>query len=348
MILAGGSGTRLWPLARAARPKQFLPLWGGKSLYRLTYERMTSIVGANRVLVVAGRAHLAQIREQTPELPPGRLILEGVGRDTAPSVALAAVRLMTLRGDAIMVLAPSDHWIRGASRFRRTIRAAIDAVKRTDGLVVLGVKARAPNPGFGYVRPGKRCPGTRVMRVGRFVEKPEGPRARRFVQSGRWLWNCGVFVWRAGRILSELRIHCPAVLRVAGARPLPPPESPWVVPARFMRRSRAMPIDRAVLERSARVHVASGGFDWSDLGTWDSVALHLKQDGLGNAVLGETLVMGAGGCLSVNPGGLTVLSGVQDLIVIRSGDCVLVAPRGDAQRVRGVVATMGRRFSRWV
>jgi mannose-1-phosphate guanylyltransferase len=299
-------------------------------------------------MVVAGRAHLAQIRKQTPDLPSEHIILEGMARNTGPSVALAALRLISLQGDGIMVIVPSDHWIQDELAFRRAIQSGIHAVKRTDGLIALGIKARSANPGFGYVRLGKRCPGTTVRKASGFVEKPSRAKARRLVRSSRWLWNSGIFVWRAGRILEELRIHRPDVLRGLQGLASPPPGGPWVVPPHVMRRSKEIAIDRAVLEKSKEVRVAMGHFEWSDLGTWDSVAMKLEHDSSGNAVYGKGLFLDAKGCVSVNAGGLTVLSGVRNLLVIRGDDCVLVVPRDDPRRVRDAVSAVGRRFPKWV
>ncbi len=337
MILAGGAGTRLWPLARASRPKPFLPLLGGKSLFRLTYERVVPLFGPERILVVTGADLAVWVRRQAPEIPRRHLILEGTGRNTAASIALAALWIQAQQGDAVMAVLPSDHWIHPPGAFRSVLRRGIAAARSLGGLLTIGVPARSGDTGFGYIRPGRGAGPRGIRRVERFVEKPGAAMARRMADGGGYLWNSGIFVWRATAILDQLRRHRPGVLRPLAAWARRAPRTTWRVPPEVLRRVSVTPIDRAVLERSADLRVTRGGFRWSDLGNWSALGALLAKDRRGNAGIGRVLSVGASRCLGVNPGGLCAFVGVRDLVVVRSGEVVLVCHSGSAQAVRQAV-----------
>lgn len=336
VILAGGSGTRLWPLARAAQPKQFLPLFGRRSLFSLTCQRIAPLIPASRTLVVASARHARWVREQAPRLPSANLILEGLGRNTAAAIALAALWIRSRSGDGVMVVLPADHWIEPASKLRSAIRRAIAAVRGTNGLATIGVTPRGPETGFGYIRPIRGDAGGGLARIAGFVEKPDLARARRMVASGRYLWNSGIFVWGSGAIIQELRRHRPDVLRPLGRWAESAPTQSWSVPSSVLLRIPAVPIDRAVLERSENVRVARGWFSWSDLGTWSALGERLARDGNGNARDGRLCAFDSRECIAYNPDGLSVLVGVRDLVVARSGDALLVCHRGAVQTLREI------------
>ena len=342
VILAGGSGTRLWPLARADSPKQFLPLLGDRSLFRQTCDRVFPLLGPGRVLVVAGERHLRWIRLQAPEIPRANILLEGAGRNTAASVGLAALRLRVPAGDAIMAILPADHQVGPDATFRSALRRAVEAVRRTDGLLTFGVKPRSADAGLGYIRPGSVPLLRGIFPVRAFVEKPPARRARRMIDAGTHFWNSGIFVWRAGRILDELRRLRPEIVLPLARRVTSRSRGPWRIPAAVMRRLPSTPIDRAVLERSDRVIMMRASFRWSDLGTWSALWEALPKDRFGNAASGRMMAFDAGRCLGVNPAGLTVFLGVKDVSVVRSGDVVLVLSRGSHPRVRGLVERFRR------
>jgi len=338
VILAGGAGTRLWPLAGAGHPKPFLPLIGGRSLFRLTFERIAPLVGRRHVLVVAGREHRSWVRRQTPEVAPDRILLEETGRNTAAAVAAAALWIQARSPDAVMIVLPSDHHVAPVGAFLSTMRLAIRTAARTGDLVTLGVRPRSPETGFGYIRPADGSTGVNVSRVSVFVEKPDLRAARRMLRSGRYLWNSGMFVWRASSILEELRRHRPQVLAPlrswASGRT---GRGAWTIPARVVRRVPPESIDTAVLEKSSRSLIVRAPFRWSDLGSWDALGRILPRDGDGNGGLGSVVAVESSGCLGVNPEGLTVFVGVSDLAAIRAGGSVLVCHRKSTQRVREAV-----------
>jgi mannose-1-phosphate guanylyltransferase/mannose-6-phosphate isomerase len=337
VILAGGSGTRLWPLVRAGRPKPFQALLGGKSLFRRTYERIAPLVGRGNVVVVAGSGHVPLVLRQAPEIPRDRIIAESTGRDTAVSIALAALWIRQRYDDGIMVVLPADHWIEPTGAFRATLALGIEAVRRSGGLLTVGVPARTADTGFGYILPAGRRVAPGVRTVQRFVEKPEKSVAKRMVRSGRFLWNSGIFLWRARSILEELRRLCPAIAGPAEHWARGRLRGPWNVPANLLRRLPAAPIDRAVLEHSRNVLVARATFRWLDLGNWSAIGRLLRGDRRGNSGLGRVLAIDSTGCLGVNPGGLTVFLGAEDVVAVRAEEVLLVCHRDAAHRVKDVV-----------
>jgi mannose-1-phosphate guanylyltransferase len=347
VILAGGSGTRLWPAVRADRPKPFLPLLDHKSLFRRTYDRMAPLVRSDRVLVVGGAPHLPWIRREVPEIPRAQIIAEGASRNTAPAIALAALRVAREDRRAVMVVVPADHRIDPVAGFRRTIHRGVEVVRREGSLLIIGVPPRGPATGFGYLRAGAGGPARGAFPVASFVEKPDAATARRMWRSGRYMWNSGIFVWRVETILEELGRLQPTLLRRAARWSSAAPRGLWNVPKRVMRRLPSAPIDRAILERSRRVVALRADFRWSDVGSWDAIWGSLGHDAGRNSGRGARVVLGARGCLAMNPGGLTVLAGVRDLIVVRDRDVVLVCARREAQSVREAVGHLNGRLARY-
>jgi len=341
VLLAGGTGTRLWPLARRSRPKQFLPMFGDASLFQGTYRRATGLARQSNVLVVAGSTHAAIIRRQAPRLRQDHLILEDVGRNTAGSIALAALWIVRRHGDAVMVVLPSDHWVEPISGFTATLKRAEDAVRRRgQALLTIGIPPRSPDTGMGYIRFDALPGASGVRRVTRFLEKPPARTAARLLRSRRVLWNSGMFVWKASSILAALRRHSPEILAPLEAWARRSRRSRWRVPRKVLMRVPDVPIDRAVLERSRSVLVVPASFRWSDVGTWAAVADLPEGLRLGTTAAGRCLRIDSMRSMAWNPGGLSVLIGLRDIVAVRSGDTMLVCHRDSVQRVKEVVARL--------
>lgn len=338
VILAGGRGERLWPRARRRRPKPFVPLLGGRTLFEVTASRARALAGRHRVLVVCGADQAGLVRRQAAWIGSDRILREGVGRNTAASVALAALWVERHAGDAVVVVLPADHFVSPQHRFLAAVRRAARAVAKRPGLAVLGVPVTGPDTGFGYIGLGRSAglPGVRL--AAGFREKPPAPVAVRLFRGGRHLWNCGLFVGRASTLLHELQTLAPRVLRplrrfASGAR------ARWIVPRRVLATVPAIPFDRAVLERTRGLMVVPAHHRWSDLGTWSALAEAADMRG---AAAGEGAVIArrSRGCVAFNPGGLTAFVGVRELVLVRDGNVVLVCRRDAAQRVREVVARL--------
>lgn len=350
VIMAGGSGTRFWPASRLARPKQYLPIVSGSGagadaapMIRQTWERLDGLVPPENVLVVTAAEQAPLVRESLPELPAGNLLAEPEARNTAPCVALAAFEVRSRDPDAVQVVLPADHLIRPADAFRQSVRAAAAEAATSGALLTFGIRPTRPATGYGYIQSGDvlaEHDGARVLRVKRFVEKPERRLAEEFLASGDFLWNAGIFVWTTEAILAAVAEHAPEIhaglQRVAAGADL----------AEVYAGFEKLPVDVAILERAGNVRTIAIDYSWSDVGSWAALADISDADEQGNwAVLpgGARLVAeDASGCLAFAEGEQVIaLVGVRDLVVVQAGNATLVCPRDRAQEVRRIVERLG-------
>lgn len=336
LILAGGSGKRFWPLSRRATPKQLLAIAGKQPMIAETVERLRGLVPASRVHVLTNRATVVAMRKALPGVPEGQIIGEPDGRDTTAAIGLGAALVSKRDPDAVMVVLPADHVIRPAAAFRKSLAAAAAAAGKDGGLYVFGVKPTGPATGYGYIRRGARAgasKGVPVFNVERFVEKPDLDTAKKYVADGRFLWNAGIFCWRAGDILAAIARYKPAIgaalekIRRGGAAVL----------AREFPRIEKVSIDYAVMEKAPDVKVIEAEWGWDDVGSWASVGPYLPQDGAGNAVLGDFLSVDATDCTVLTDGHLVAAVGVEGLVIVRTKDATLVCRRDCAQDVKKLV-----------
>jgi mannose-1-phosphate guanylyltransferase/mannose-6-phosphate isomerase len=340
VILSGGSGTRLWPASREAHPKQFLPLAGTHSLLQATWLRAAAIPDARPPLVVANEEHRFLVAEQVRAVgaTAGPILLEPVGRNTAPAIAAAALVASADGADPLLLVLPSDHLIGDPDAFLAALALARPAAQ-AGALVTFGIVPDAPETGFGYI---KAAPGDGVRSVERFVEKPDAATARAYVESGEYFWNSGMFLFRASRVIEELAATRPALLEhvraaVAGAR----------VDADFLRLDRAAfaaapseSIDYAVMEHTTRAAVVPLSAQWSDVGSWSALWQVSERDAEGNCFEGDVLAMGTRDTLAHAPRRLVALLGVRDLVVVDTEDALLVAHRDGVQQVKDIVARL--------
>ena len=347
VILAGGAGTRFWPLSRESRPKPLLRVGDRKTLLESTLARARRFASPERVWMVCAREH-ARVMRAASGLPARRVLVEPRGRNTALAVGAAAQWLVRDDPEATLAVLPADHRIPDARAFASAIRRAADAAAGEGVLVTLGVKPTRPETGYGYIRvgglAGAAYPGLR--RVARFVEKPDRARAKRYSDSGRYLWNAGIFVWTARTILEEIESHAPSVHRaLAPLRRAGKGRRAWAeaMEAAY-RRAPSVPIDTAVLESSRRVWCLPAEFQWSDVGTWKSLADDLGVGANVTQVMnGEVLLHDASGNLVQAGDRPIVLLGVRGLAVIDAGDAVLISSLERSPEVRKVVSQLRRR-----
>lgn len=352
VVLAGGAGTRFWPLSREARPKPLLRIAGERSLLAEAVARAKRVADPGCVWLVCGRDHEGAVRQEA-RISRARTLVEPRMRNTAAAIGLAAARIAAAAPDAVMVVLPADHRVPQAGAFAAAVRVAVRAAAREPVLVTLGVRPTRAETGYGYIRLGKPVgrahPG--LHRVARFVEKPDARRAERFVASGDHFWNSGMFVWSARTLLAELAAHAPAIARsLAPVVALAPRASAKAVAAAIAvayRRVPKAPIDTAVLERSARVWCLPVEFRWSDVGTWASLAQELGVSTERSSVIsGTAFLHDAPGNLIAAADRPIVLLGVRGLAVIDAGDALLVAKLESSGDVRNVVASLRKRGRR--
>ncbi len=340
VILSGGSGTRLWPMSRDDRPKQFLPLTGPRTMFQLTLARASDAARYAAPIIVANARHAALIDEQLGDAD-ALLILEPHARNTAPAIALAA---LAAPSDAPLLVMPSDHVIADIAAFDAAVDAALPHVER-GWLATFGITPDAPETGYGYIRIGDEI-GPGAHRVAAFVEKPDLDTAITMLASGDYVWNGGIFMFRADAYLRALEVHAPAMLAAArAAMDAAEPSGHHLLPdATAFAASPNDSIDYAVMEKAAmmeggRVAVIPVAMGWSDVGSWD--ALHtLGADDYGDAHHGDVIAIDTVNCLLRSDGIRIAAVGVSDLIVVASGDSVLILPRGQSQHVKRVVAAL--------
>lgn len=338
VIMAGGAGSRFWPLSRAARPKQVLPLGPTKEpLVAATVRRIRNLVPPERVLVVTSAQLADAIAEVLPEVPRENLLLEPVGRNTAPCVGWAAARVARTDPSAKLLVLPADHHIEDEARFERVLRAALAAADSGD-LVTVGLTPTRPDTGFGYIEVGDAREGE-ARAVTRFVEKPDLARAQSFLASGNFLWNSGMFFFRADAVLEAIRAQLPELAAGLDAfdRASSEGREDEVVRETFGTLPN-ISIDHGVMERAPRVAVVPGAFGWSDLGTWITAWELAQKDEDGNRLPEESVAIDArGNHVVAKAGKLVALVGVEDLVIVDTDDALLVVPRARAQEVRAVV-----------
>lgn len=338
LILAGGSGTRFWPLSRQTRPKQLLALGDERSLLQRTVARLAPLVPPADVWVSTTAALAPAVRSQLPDVPPAQILTEPTGRNTAPAIGWSLLQMRPATDDGTVAVLPSDHHIRDEPAFRAALQGAALEVAASDRVMTLGVTPTRPETGYGYLEvAAKFTPDRPALRVARFTEKPDAATAGRFLDSGRYLWNAGMFLFRRGRMLQLLHALAPGL--GAGLDALV--DAPADAVAAAYAQLPSISIDHAVMERLDDLGTLPLDCGWSDLGAWDALAELLEADAPQRLVTGDAQTHDGSGNLVWNDApGHVALVGVDNLVVVRTADAVLVLPRERAQDVRSVVARL--------
>jgi len=345
LILAGGRGTRFWPLSRKRSAKQVLNVVGERSLIQATVDRLAPLIPPERIWVLTNHHLRDIIVKQLPAVPRRQILAEPVQRNTAPAIGLAAQILHTLDPESVMGVFPSDHVIASPAAYRDVLRAAFRGAARGN-LMVVGIPPRWPETGYGYIEFPGGCPsgGNELLPVRRFHEKPALAKARRYLKAGNYYWNSGMFFWPTGLLLEELRLHLPRTATVLAS--LPPVASrrfPAALAAAFPRCDN-ISIDFAVMEKSSRVcGIAARDFGWTDVGSWNAVYELLPRDDSGNALEVESFALDSQNNFVDARGKFVALIGIHNLIVVDTSDALLVVARDRAQQVGDVVKALEKR-----
>jgi len=338
VIIAGGSGTRFWPLSRSRRPKQLLPLASNRPLISDTAERLKGLAPPSRTLVVCGKLHARAVRAAIPKLPARNVLVEPAARNTAPAIGLATLEVAARDPEGVLVVLPSDHHVGDPARFREVLGSAVE-VARSGALVTIGLAPTRPETGYGYIQVGEPMPGTAARKVQRFVEKPDAPTAERYVASGEYLWNGGIFVFRARAMLDALREHLPALADGLERIRASPRRLAKVFPT-----LPSISIDYAVMEKARNIAVVPGDFGWSDVGSFAAMEEVRPKDARGNVASGKLpLLVDCDGCVVLGRERPLAVVGMKDVVVVDAGDAVLVVPKGRSQDVRQVVEALKQR-----
>ena len=337
VILAGGAGSRFWPASTPARPKQLLPLVSSRPLVADTVARVLAMVAPDQLRIVAGRHLKPSLTGALPELSPASFLWEPMARSTAPALAWATWHAWQNDPGAVIVSLHSDHVIRPAAAFRSLLEQCIAIAAREDILLTVGAPPDRPETGYGYLQPGNRVEGSEddraadasPRRVVRFHEKPDASTAADYIRQG-FLWNTGIFVWRAAVFLAELREHAPDIAAL-----IPRLEAGDV--EGFFRRAPRISVDEAVLEHSRQCAMLPASFQWDDVGSWEALARTRKPDGRGNSAFGDIFLVESDGNIVYSDGRPVVLFGVTDLVVVEAGGVTLVTTRRHARELKRLV-----------
>ena len=349
VIMAGGSGTRFWPLSRRDRPKQFLPLTGSEPLLTATVRRLPPLASLQNVLVVCGPNHASAVRRMLPQLPKANIIVEPCARNTAPCIGLAALHVKARAPRGVMAVLPADHHVARPDAFRVALAAAAREAAKGQ-IVTIGIRPSRPETGYGYLKVGRRLAGPRrtasaARRVERFVEKPDAANARRYVADGGYLWNSGIFVFRADVILDEIRSAMPVLGEQLDVidRALGTPAAARTL-KRVFPECPSISIDYGVMEKSPRLAVVRADFGWSDVGSFAALAELRPSDGFGNVTEGEAVVVdGRDNVVLARKDRPLAVIGLDGVVAVDAGDAILVVKREQSQDVRKAVEELRRR-----
>ncbi|BDG09589.1 mannose-1-phosphate guanylyltransferase [Anaeromyxobacter paludicola] len=349
VVMAGGSGTRFWPLSRKAWPKQFLALAGERPLLAETVARLSPLARPEDTLVVLGPAHEKAARRMLPQVPRRNVLVEPCARNTAPCVGLAALHVRRRDPEGVLLMLPADHHVARPAKLRAAFAAAARLAAR-GRIATIGVRPSRPETGYGYLEVGAPLPPAKGraraegFAVRRFVEKPDLATAERYLAGGGYLWNSGVFAFRADVILDEIARRMPELSALLAGidRDLGTRKEKATL-ARLFPRCPATSIDYGVMERSDRIAVVPADFGWSDVGSFAALPEVRPADRAGNVTEGDALVLGRGNVVVARGGRTVAVVGVDDLVVVDAGDAVLVCPRARAQDVRQAVDELKRR-----
>ena len=331
LIMAGGSGTRFWPLSRENNPKQFLKLFNNKSMIRLTYERIIPFISPNDIYVVTTQSQVSLINEHIPELTPTQIIIEPCGMNTAPCIALSAIYLSRLYDSSEkMIVLPADHYISDSEAFRNSIKTAIE-LSNDENIITFGVTPTYPATGYGYIEAGEKI-SERMFLVKHFKEKPNLQAATEFLSKGNFYWNAGMFCWTIKSIITQFNLHCPEIISIASGTLN---ETEYANILKHYLTMPKMPIDIAILEKSDNVFVLPVAYAWSDVGNWHSLSELQSKDENNNHFLYDSFSLDS--CNnSVITNKFIALIGVSNLIIVDTDDSILILDKNRAENVKQI------------
>lgn len=341
VILAGGTGTRFWPLSREKNPKQFLPIISDKTMIEETVHRLAPLIPDSRIFTISNAEQAKTINKLLPSLPRQNVLIEPMGKNTAPSLLLATASIYIRNPGAVVAALPADHLITESARFLSKLEAGAEAARRENILVTFGIPPTFPATGYGYIQFSDSDP-LEIKKeifypVEAFKEKPDHTQAQDFLEAGNCFWNSGMFIWQAETFAQKLEQYAPSFFAcwLDLIRALKVHDSEGI--DSIFKKMPSLSIDYALMEKARGVRMGEGSFGWSDVGSWATLGEIWEKDDGGNAVKGESIAFDAHGCQVYNPGRLTALIGVENVIVINTGDALLICHRDQDQKVKELV-----------
>ncbi len=345
--MAGGSGTRFWPRSRVAKPKQYLSLFGEKSLIQESVQRFVHFIPEECIYVVSAKSQKEILESQTTNLPKQNMIYEPVGKNTLPAIGLAALFIAEKDPEGILIVSPSDHLIQNDELFRQTIESAAMIAEKKDGIVTIGITPKFPATGYGYVQTASEIQigqAVKSFTVNQFVEKPNVEVATGYLKDGGFFWNSGIFIFKVSVFLDSVQKYAPELyadlMRIKEHIGTDTYEE---AVDRIYNEVKSISIDYGILEKASNVFLVQGDFVWNDLGSWEEVYKYNKKDENQNAQVGEVVFLNSKNSYVYAPNSLVAVVGLDDVIVVQEGDTILVCKRDRAENIKAVVGEITKR-----
>ncbi|MBM4170945.1 MAG: mannose-1-phosphate guanylyltransferase [Ignavibacteria bacterium] len=338
VIMAGGVGSRFWPRSKEKKPKQLIRIFGNNTMIQDTVLRLEGLVKKENIFIITNKIQKIRVKEQLPNLPEKNIIDEPFGKNTAACIGLASILIHSKSKDAVTIILPSDHLIKDDEHFQKCLQTASEFAFNSQGLVTIGITPTRPETGYGYIQFDEEKVDESIYKVLTFAEKPNLSTARRFIESGDFLWNSGIFMWRVDVILDEIKKYLPdlyqGLLKIEENIDTPDFEKQLV---QVYGQLKSISIDYGIMEKSDKVFLTKADFYWNDVGNWEAVYDISEKDEEGNALIGDVYAENTFGSYIFSPRKFTAAIGVQNLIIINTNEALLICERNNAQDVRNVV-----------
>lgn len=338
VIMAGGVGSRFWPRSKKKTPKQMLQIFGENTMIQDTVSRLNGLVDTQNILVITNKLQKEGICEQLPQIPSDNVIEEPFGRNTAACIGLASIIIEKRDKDAVMIVLPADHIIRDKEAFHKVLKNAIEFAYKSGGLLTIGITPTRPETGYGYIQIDDKEIAQNIYKVFTFAEKPNYATAVRFLESGDFMWNSGMFIWRTDSILEEMKVHMPDLFESLESIKKSFGKSDFEsVLTNLYGQLKKISIDYGVMEKSNKVYLTKGSFNWSDVGSWEEVYQLSEKDNNGNSISGQVYSDMSVDSYIYSPNKFTAVIGVENLIIINTDEALLICRRDNCQDVKKVV-----------
>ncbi|MGH4139624.1 mannose-1-phosphate guanylyltransferase [Clostridium sp.] len=338
LIMAGGKGTRFWPLSTVEKPKQFLNLIGEDTMIQMSVKRLEKLIPLERIFIVTGTRYMDLVRKQLPKLPYRNIIIEPVGKNTAPCIALSAFHINKIYEDATIAVLPSDHLIKNEENFLKVLNSASKFVdKNKEAIVTIGIKPDRPETGYGYINYShinSIINGCEIKAVKKFVEKPDIHKAKEYLEDGNYLWNGGMFIWKVANILRLTRKYLINTFEVLSEIAATREEDYHRVLEEKYNNVDSISVDFGIIEKAEDIYVIPGDFGWDDVGTWDSVERYRVKDKFNNVFIGNVREFNCNNNIIISNGKPIVISGLQDIFVVESDDMIFVGKKDGMENIR--------------